>query len=181
MKFLFQIFLAFLVWEVVYPQANLTDKAAASLKTYFGDSVEVVSRVFRFSEEEKLKIQLAQNSKTNIDSISLFICTSSGQRLGYGILDNVKGKSQPITYLTVIDTLGDVVDVNILVYRESHGGEVQNESFRRQFRGMNAKSKIDIGRDIKSISGATISSRSVTGGVKNVIRIFEIIRPSLNQ
>lgn len=173
--------MALLAWGVVYPQANLIDKAAASLKTYFGDSVEVISHVFRFSEEEKLKIRQVQNIKTNIDSISLLICTSSGRRLGYGILDNVKGKSQPITYLTVIDTLGDIIDVNILAYRESHGGEVQNESFRRQFRGLNAKSKFEIGRTIKSISGATISSRSVTAGVKNIIRIFEIIRPSLNK
>ncbi len=179
MKFSIQIFLAFLAWGVVYPQTKIFEKAAASLKTYFGDSVEVVSHVFRFSEEEKLKIQQVQKSKTNIDSISLFICTGAGIRLGYGVVDNVKGKSQPISYLTVIDTSGDVVDVNILVYRESHGGEVQNESFRRQFRGKNYRNIIEIGKDIKSISGATISSRSVTGGVNNILRIFEIIKPSL--
>lgn len=176
-----RILLIFLAWGVLFPQADIFEKATETLKTYFGDSVEVVSHVFRFSEEEKLKIQQVQKSKTKIDSISLFICTSAGIRLGYGILDNVKGKSQPITYLTVIDTSGDLVDVNILVYRESHGGEVQNESFRRQFRGKNYRSKIEIAKDIKGISGATISSRSVTNGVKKIMSIFEIIKPSLSK
>ncbi len=166
MKILPQILLVVLAWGVLFPQAIIFEKATESLKTYFGDSTEITKRSYKYSDK---------------DSVDIFTCSISKITVGYGLLDNVKGKSQPITFLTVIDTSGDVVDVNILIYRESHGGEVQNESFRKQFRGMNAKSKIEIGKDIKSISGATISSRSVANGVKKIMRVFEIIKPSLGK
>lgn len=179
MKFILISYFAFLACGNVYPQAKYFNKVTESMKTFFGDSIQISMNSYKITSEEKAKIK--ESYKYNIDSLEIFTAYDSDIIVGYGIVDNVKGKSQPITYLTVIDTLGDVIDVNILVYRESHGEEVQNESFRRQFRGMNAQSKIGIGKDIKSISGATISSRSVTSGVNKIIRIFEIIKPSLSK
>lgn len=153
-----------MAWGIALPQANIYQKAESFLKIYFGDSAEISESYYKY---------------TNTDSIYILTCRNNDNVVGYGIMDNVKGKNQPITYMTIFDTLGDVLDVNILVYRESHGGEVQNESFRRQFRGKNSTSKLEVGKDIKSISGASISSRSITNGVKKIIKIFNSIKPEI--
>jgi Na+-translocating ferredoxin:NAD+ oxidoreductase RnfG subunit len=76
------------------------------------------------------------------------------------------GKDQPITFLVATDTTGALKDVDILVYREPYGGEVAYEAWRKQFRGKTSADPLMIGRDIRSISGATISANSVTLGVR---------------
>jgi Na+-translocating ferredoxin:NAD+ oxidoreductase RnfG subunit len=85
---------------------------------------------------------------------------------GYALVRNVLGKDQPITFLVAIDTAGLLKDVDILVYREPYGGEVAYEAWRKQFRGKTAADSLVVGRNIRSISGATISANSVTLGVR---------------
>jgi FMN-binding domain len=79
---------------------------------------------------------------------------------------NVIGKDQPITFLAAVDPQDRLKDVDILVYREPYGGEVAYEPWRRQFRGKTAADSLRVGREIRSISGATISVHAVTLGVK---------------
>ena len=92
--------------------------------------------------------------------------TKGGEALGWALVDNVKGKSRPITYLVCFDPAGSILDVEILEYRESHGGEVASEMFRSQFRGKSDADKLQVGHGIRNISGATISTRAVTKGAR---------------
>lgn len=89
--------------------------------------------------------------------------------LGFAVVRNVRGKDQPITFLVAIDTLDRLRDVDILVYREPYGGEVAYDAWRRQFRGKSAADRLQVGRDIRSISGATISVHAVTAGVRRAL------------
>jgi Na+-translocating ferredoxin:NAD+ oxidoreductase RnfG subunit len=81
----------------------------------------------------------------------------------------VIGKDQPITFLVAIDPDDQLRDVDVLVYREPYGGEVAYEAWRRQFRGKTAEAPLQVGQDIRSISGATISVNSVTSGVRQAL------------
>jgi Na+-translocating ferredoxin:NAD+ oxidoreductase RnfG subunit len=91
------------------------------------------------------------------------------RRLGFAVVRNVTGKDQPITFLVAVDTGGVLKDVDILVYREPYGGEVAYEAWRAQFRGKTAESPLEVDRDIRSISGATISVHAVTEGVRRAL------------
>ena len=89
--------------------------------------------------------------------------------LGFAQVGNVLGKDQPITFLVAIDPADRLKDVDILVYREPYGGEVAYEPWRRQFRGKTAADSLRVGREIRSISGATISVHAVTLGVRRLL------------
>jgi Na+-translocating ferredoxin:NAD+ oxidoreductase RnfG subunit len=89
--------------------------------------------------------------------------------LGFAVVRAVKGKDQPITFLVAIDPADRLKDVDILVYREPYGGEVAYESWRRQFRGKSSQDTLEVGRQIRSISGATISVNAVTWGVRRAL------------
>jgi len=90
--------------------------------------------------------------------------------LGFALVRAVKGKDQPITFLVAIDTADRLKDIDILVYREPYGGEVAYEAWRRQFRGKSAQDTLEVGRQIRSISGATISVNAVTLGVRRALQ-----------
>ena len=60
--------------------------------------------------------------------------------VGLAYLDNVKGKSQLITYAVFYDPNGNIVDSHIIKYREPIGGEVANRRWLKQILGKFTKS-----------------------------------------
>lgn len=110
-----------------------------------------------------------QVDTVRVDSVAVLRVSRSGTLLGFAEVRNSKGKDQPITYLVAIDSSNRLKDVDILVYREPRGGEVAYEPWRKQFRGKTAAAPLEVGQDIRNISGATISSHSVTRGVRRAL------------
>ena len=130
-------------------QSAPPDKLAKSIERVYGDG--------------------AQADTVHVDSATVYRISRAGNLLGFAQVRNVKGKDQPITYLVAIDSASALKDIDILVYREPHGGEVAYDSWRKQFRGKTTAAPLQVGKDIKNISGATISSNSVTRGVKQTL------------
>ena len=105
----------------------------------------------------------------HVDSATVIRVSKGGALLGFAQVRNVKGKDQPITYLVAIDSTDALKDIDVLVYREPYGGEVAYEPWRKQFRGKTMGAPLVVGKDIRNISGATISSHSVTLGVRQTL------------
>ncbi len=101
--------------------------------------------------------------------------------LAYALLDNVKGKAMPITFLVVFNPDGDIRATRIIKYREAIGGAVQNLSWLRQFSGLTADSSYTVGRKIDGISGATISVHSVTRGIHKLTLVFPALKEVLDE
>ena len=104
-----------------------------------------------------------------VDTVGVLRMSRADSLLGFAAVGNVLGKDQPITFLVAIDLTDRLKDVDILVYREPYGGEVAYEPWRRQFRGKSARDSLRVGKEIRSISGATISVHAVTIGVRRVL------------
>jgi len=76
------------------------------------------------------------------------------------ILEDI-GKEQFITTgLVVAD--GALIDVRVLIYRESRGWEVKYPAFTDQFRGARLTDELALDRGIDGISGATLSVHALT-------------------
>ena len=59
-----------------------------------------------------------------------------------------------------------ILSAQILVYRESYGGEIASWRWLRQFIGLSNENTMKLGDDIQGISGATISCQAATNGFK---------------
>ncbi|MGH7614755.1 MAG: FMN-binding protein [Gemmatimonadales bacterium] len=104
-----------------------------------------------------------------VDTAAVLRVSRGDSLLGFAQVGNVIGKDQPITFLVAVNPADRLKDVDILVYREPYGGEVAYEPWRRQFRGRTAQDLLRVGKEIRSISGATISVHAVTLGVKRIL------------
>ena len=94
---------------------------------------------------------------------------------GWFIVDRVVGKHELITYAVALTREGAVRSVEILEYRESYGGEIRNGAWRQQFVGKRVGAQLQLGRDIRNISGATLSSRHVTDGVRRLLVTWALL------
>ncbi len=93
---------------------------------------------------------------------------------GWFIVDEVIGKHEYITYAVGLDAGGAVRGIEVMEYRESYGGEVRNPKWRAQFVGKTKAAPLKLDEDIQNISGATLSSRHITDGVKRLLALHEI-------
>ena len=98
--------------------------------------------------------------------------------LGYVVIDNVIGKFELITYAVAVGTDGTIRQIEILSYRESHGGEIRLPAWRQQFVGKSVAGPLRIGADIANISGATLSCNHVTDGVRRIVAVLQVARDS---
>jgi hypothetical protein len=89
--------------------------------------------------------------------------------LGRVVVDAVIGKFELIDYAVALGPDARVLGVEILSYRESHGGEVRLPAWRNQFNGKGAADPIKLGADIANISGATMSCTHITDGVHRIV------------
>jgi electron transport complex protein RnfG len=95
--------------------------------------------------------------------------------LGSFIVDEVIGKHELITYAVAIDPQGVVRGIEILDYRETRGGEVRDPRWRAQFVGKGPRDALRLGEDIQNLSGATLSSRHITDGVRRLVVLHRLV------
>lgn len=112
-------------------------------------------------------------SKTRVRERAIKVWSASTG--GWFYLDQVIGKHELITYGLAVAPDGTVRGLEILDYRETYGGEVRNPQWRAQFVGKKAGSPLQLDVDIVNISGATLSSRNITVGVRRLLATHALV------
>jgi len=151
----------------------LTKKQAFQLA--FPGAKKVKKKKVWLSDTQKAAIQKIMGDQIKYDERRVthyFGLDGAGKPIGAVVIGNEIGRSYPITFMVVINLDGTVKDVEIMVYREPHGWEVRFESFLSQFFGRDASDPFG---DINNITGATLSVRSMTKGVKKAVAEFQVI------
>lgn len=129
-------------------------------------SVPVVLSVEQAKEIEK-------TSGIKVRDKSLKIWRASGG--GWFYLDQVLGKHEMITYAVALTADGVVNGIEILEYRETWGDEIRNPQWRAQFKGKKLGAPLKLDNDIVNLSGATLSCRHVTDGVRRLLATHAVI------
>jgi len=149
----------------------LTEEQA--LKILFPKSQQVRTEELKLTPEQKTRIQDRIGWKFPEESFRAFKAETNGNVDGYAVLQETIGKHRPITYLVGMTPDGKVFDVEILVYRESKGREIRMKRFNAQYEGKTVEDPIRINKDIINITGATMSVRSVSAGVKRALVLVD--------
>ena len=151
-------------------QVYLTKKQAFEIA--FPGADEIKKERLWPTKEEIRAIEEIYMYKIYETRFTFYTGIKNGKPMGSMLIDNIIGKSFPITFMTVLNTDGTVRDVEIMVYREPQGWEVRYKSFRSQFYGKDTSSNSN---EILSISGATLSVRAIKMGVYKAMAAYKIL------
>jgi Na+-translocating ferredoxin:NAD+ oxidoreductase RnfG subunit len=153
---------------------------AEAQKICFPNADTFEAQQLRLSSEQSKAIEQKSGVKVRKNEIRFSVARTRANTVGVLMVDHVVGKHELIDYAVAISPEGTVLQVEILEYREHYGGEIRNAKWRQQFKGKSAASKLKLNDDIYNISGATISCRNVTDGIRRVLATFEVVvRPRL--
>ena len=163
------------------PLGEVSENARESVRRVFPQAERIDRIALRVSAREVDSVAALCRQRWTGDSVDVLLPVENGAIAGYAVIDNVKGKDQPITYLVSVTPDLAVKNVDILVYRESYGGEIGNSSWRKQFLHKTPGDGLRPGKEIRNITGATISARAVTFGVKKVLCLLYVLKARLPQ
>jgi Na+-translocating ferredoxin:NAD+ oxidoreductase RnfG subunit len=146
----------------------------AAQKLCFPDCDHFAAAHVKFTPAQTRAIESASGQKELLRGQEIWRATQSGKLQGFFIVDYVIGKHLVIDYAVALSSAGAVRQIEILNYRESYGGEIRNPDWRRQFVGKAPGSRFALNDGITNISGATLSSRHVTEGVRRILATYEV-------
>lgn len=144
-----------------------------AVKLMFPKSERIKKELLKIPAEKKTVIEERIGWKFPEEVFDVYIGETGAQIDGYALVQNTIGKHKPMTYMVGVDARGRVSNVELLVYREARGSEVRTERFNVQYEGKTVLDPVRINKDIINISGATMSVRSISAGVKRVLVLVD--------
>jgi len=143
------------------------------LKIMFPKSERVRKDIITLDSEKKSLIEERIGWKFPEGSFEVYVGETGGQIDGYALVQNTIGKHKPMTYMVGVDNKGYVSDIELLIFRESRGSEVRQKRFNAQYEGKSVLDPVRINKDIINISGATMSVRSMSAGIKRALVLVD--------
>jgi len=157
--------------EMSMAEVFLTEEEA--VKLMFPKSERVKKELLSVPTDKKMMIEERIGWKFPETAFEVYIGETGTQVDGYALVQNTIGKHKPMTYMVGVDAHGRVSNVELLVFREARGSEVRTKRFNAQYEGKTVLDPVRINKDIINISGATMSVRSMSAGVKRVLVLID--------
>jgi len=85
------------------------------------------------------------------------------------------GESEYFDYMAFYNGAGEVILIKVFNYQASHGYEVTAKGWLKQFIGYSSEQNLEVGDNIDSISGATISVNGITADIKQKTALLKTI------
>jgi Na+-translocating ferredoxin:NAD+ oxidoreductase RnfG subunit len=128
----------------------------------------------KFDDEQRDRIRAAAGVRQRWAEQKVWRAERDGALQGWFLVDEVIGKHEFITYAAAISPEGRVLGIEILSYRETHGGQVRDAGWRKHFAGKTLADPFKLDDDVPNISGATLSCRNVLDGVKRLLVVHQL-------
>jgi hypothetical protein len=142
----------------------------------FPAAANFADRSVTLTPQQKAAIQSASRIPVRTPKLAAWeALDAKGNRIGWLIVDQVLGKHEFVTYALALDAGGAVKGIEVMDYRETFGDQIRNPKWRAQFTGKRHGAALQLDKDIKNISGATLSCRHVADGVKRLLATYEAV------
>jgi len=186
-----KIFLRFLavvgvlvMTSTVFAMELLTKEQA--LKQIFPDVDKIIEekQAIAPAEEARIKDRLdgelvfhSKDSKSKEveakKEYTFYFGMKSGKKVGAAVIEEEPGKWGPVKFIIGVDLNGKVKDLAVMSYSEKRGRPIAMRSFLSQFIGKGSSDPIAVRKDIRGVTGATISSQCSAFAVKKAIVLYD--------
>tara|TARA_R110002050_G_scaffold74772_6_gene160273 strand:+ start:40977 stop:41504 length:528 start_codon:yes stop_codon:yes gene_type:complete len=166
-KHILLLFLAFILMSFSFYK-ELNKKIDKEIKATYG--IENYSYSFTEIPENILKELPSKFDDENLLSIKV-----DDALVGYVYTGKAPSKTDTFEFLVLLDKNLIVLKTKVLVYREDYGGEIGSKRWLKQFTGKTQNDDLRYGDNIVAISGATISVRSMTNAMNNLLKSLKVL------
>lgn len=123
----------------------------------------------------KVPSEVAKGLPSKFGSDNFFKIHSKNKLVGYAYVSKAPSKTDEFDYLVLLNPDLVVLSTKVLIYREDYGGEIGSKRWLKQFTGKTQNDNLRYGDNIMAISGATISVRSMTSAMNDLLKSLKIL------
>lgn len=139
-----------------------------------------ITKVFDSEDFQKISfempVELNRDLPAKITAENFFKITKKDVLIGYVYLDKALSKTADFDYLVIFNDKKEIIHTKVLIYREEYGGEIGSKRWLKQFIGLGGKDRVNYRTNIDGIAGATISVRSMTMSIDNLLQTIGILQ-----
>lgn len=162
------ILLVFVAYQSISLPKNIQKKVDKEISETF--QVET----FQF-ESFKIPTEISKDLPSKFEVDNFFQIHTKNELVGYAYVSKAPSKTDQFDYLVLLDSELVVLNTKVLVYREDYGGEIGSKRWLKQFVGKTQNDDLKYGDNIMAISGATISVRSMTTAMNNLLQSLKTL------
>ena len=111
----YNIYITIILLSFIFP-SKIMDNTNLRIKEIFPNFIDIDHKIFNL-ESSYNKTKNIINQKFFRKEVNIWKIQNSGNTNYYAILDNVKGKSMPITFLAIFDDTGKIGEIVKLINR----------------------------------------------------------------
>ena len=117
---------------------------AEAQKLCFPEADRFEQKLVRYTPAQMAAIEKMSGVKVRNPVTKFWVALQDTNVLGVVVLDFVLGKHEFIDYAAAISLNGSVRQIEILEYRESHGGQIRGKKWREQFKGKSTQNPLKL-------------------------------------
>ncbi len=146
-----------------------------AMKEHYGQTATVTKKNILLSSTLYAKIQSQARTKLTTKIYRIYTAKKKSKVLGYGILINKKVRSKNAVVLYLISK-GELLAIEIIAFNEPNE-YLPTKKWTSQFKNIPTDTMLQLSRNIVTITGATLSARSVTDSSRIAFAIYnELIK-----
>ncbi|MEM9363492.1 MAG: FMN-binding protein [Bacteroidota bacterium] len=139
-----------------------------------------VRTTFSLEEFDLQRIEVSEevNSKTRVElgGENLFSIETNDETIGYVYLGQAPSMKNIFDYVVLFNMDLSIKKSKVLIYREDYGRQIGSQRWLKQFIGKKTGDTLVYSEDVDAIAGATISAKSMTKAVSDVLQSFEVLK-----
>lgn len=107
--------------------------------------------------------------------VQVYTAKRDGHLVGTAYFDTHRVRTLPETLLIVVDPQGKVGRIEVISFREPEE-YMPRGLWYQQFQGKSLDRDLQLKRDIRPVTGATLTARATTGAVRRVLALHQVLQ-----
>lgn len=145
-----------------------------ALQVAFPDATSVEKRTFILTEAEVKRVETLARVKLDSKLVTFYIGKKDQKVIGYAIIDIHTIRTLPEAFMVVLSPEGRVVSTLVLAFYEPLE-YLPQDRWLKQFEQKTLNESLTPGRDIAGITGATLTARAITKGVRKILAFYQVL------
>jgi electron transport complex protein RnfG len=174
-KFFSVLLLGVTMTSCAFAKSNVSLKHV--IEGTYTDVKKIEAKSLILSQDKFNKVR--KSAKTALDTkvYRYYDILGASGTLGKGVLITRKVRSKKATVLYAFDTKGTLLSSEIMAFGEPPE-YIPSGTWMGQFQGQTTSAPLTIGKDIPTISGATLSASSITEGARIARALYTLVLKS---
>jgi transcriptional regulator of nitric oxide reductase len=169
------VILAFALVGLSLPAgAKVFHSQKAALELVFPSADRIDSETHILSSPEVEAIEDLSKSRLETRLVTIHTAWEGDKILGYAHIESHTVRTKPEGFMVVLSIEGKVKEVKILAFWEPLD-YLPTKRWYTQFAGMGRQDRVRVGRDVDAISGATLSARAASAGVRRMLAYYQVL------